>query len=162
MENQTEIINPEPKIGVSAIVFNASGCVLLIKRNKTPALGFWSLPGGRQEPGESLQEACNREVLEETGLCVAVKDVVAVVERRVEEFHYVIIDFIAALFDDDKQPVAQSDVSEACWVAIGDISQYQLVEGLEEIVLRAYKLFNTEPKPGLVDFNCKGTDFILS
>ena len=155
---------PEPKIGVSAVVFNTSGCILLIKRNKAPALGLWSIPGGRHEAGESLQEACRREVFEETGLSVDVQDIVAVVERRIESFHYVVIDFIATLngTDDSIQPVAQSDVSEACWVAINDLSQYQLVEGLEEIVLTTYKLIGAKLITGLVDFNGKGTDFIVS
>ncbi|MCF6250341.1 MAG: NUDIX hydrolase [Methylococcaceae bacterium] len=163
MENQTKKMIPEPKVGVSAVVFNTSGCILLIKRNKAPALGLWSIPGGRHEAGESLQEACKREVFEETGLTVDVQGILAVVERRIESFHYVVIDFIATLIDDiNIQPVAQSDVSEACWVAIEDLSQYQLVEGLEEIVLTTYKLFDAELITGLVDFNGKGTDFIIS
>ncbi len=114
MENQTKKMIPEPKVGVSAVVFNTSGCILLIKRNKAPALGLWSIPGGRHEAGESLQEACKREVFEETGLTVDVQGILAVVERRIESFHYVVIDFIATLIDDiNIQPVAQSDVSEA-------------------------------------------------
>ncbi|MFW5443025.1 MAG: NUDIX hydrolase [Methylococcaceae bacterium] len=152
---------PEPKIGVSAVVFNTSGSILLIKRNKAPALGLWSIPGGRQEPGESLKEACKRETFEETGLRVEVKELIAVVERRVEGFHYVVIDFFAILVGDGIQPIAQSDVSEACWVAIDELSQYQVVEGLEEIILRAYRLYNAESISGLIDVGGNGTDFIL-
>ena len=37
--------------------------------------GQWCLPGGRMEPGESVSECCVREVLEETGLLVAVRAV---------------------------------------------------------------------------------------
>ena len=35
---------------------------------KAPALGLWSLPGGRIEPGEALQEAVLRELFEEVGI----------------------------------------------------------------------------------------------
>ena len=162
MENQTKFYYPEPKIGVSAIVFNMAGYVLMIKRNKEPALGLWSIPGGRQEAGESLKEACRREVFEETGLNIDVKNIIAVVERRVQGFHYVVIDFFARLIDEEnKQPIAQSDVSEACWVAVEKLTQYEIVDGLEEIILRAYRLYNSESIMGLQDLNCKGTDFIL-
>jgi len=42
--------------------------VLLIQRNRKPYFGMWSLPGGRLEPGETPEEAAQREVLEEVGL----------------------------------------------------------------------------------------------
>ncbi|HEY9012262.1 MAG TPA: NUDIX domain-containing protein [Devosia sp.] len=42
--------------------------VLLIQRNRKPYFGMWSLPGGRLEPGETPEQAAQREVMEETGL----------------------------------------------------------------------------------------------
>ncbi len=88
---------PVPTLGVSGIVFNQKNQILLIRRNQPPAMGFWSIPGGKLEAGESLAEACQREIKEETGLITEVKHIVAVVERRVESFHYVIIDYLAQL-----------------------------------------------------------------
>jgi len=46
--------------------------LLLVKETKPSALGRWSLPGGRLEPGETLQEGAAREALEESGLVVDV------------------------------------------------------------------------------------------
>ena len=58
-------------IGCSAAVFDASGQrILLIRRADN---GRWAVPGGYMEAGESLTEACAREVLEETGLHVTVR-----------------------------------------------------------------------------------------
>ncbi|HSJ87691.1 MAG TPA: NUDIX domain-containing protein, partial [Anaerolineales bacterium] len=52
------------RLGTSAILFNHEGKFLLTQRQDN---GQWCLPGGAVEPGESLAEACEREVFEETG-----------------------------------------------------------------------------------------------
>ena len=63
------------RLGVSAIIFNAEGKFLLTKREDN---GQWCLPGGAVESGETVTEACEREVFEETGLNVRVKRLVGV------------------------------------------------------------------------------------
>lgn len=65
---------------VGAIVRDGTGRILVIRRGHEPALGSWSLPGGRVEPGESDQQAVVREVAEETGLDVRVGDLVGCIE----------------------------------------------------------------------------------
>jgi ADP-ribose pyrophosphatase YjhB (NUDIX family) len=150
-----------PAIGVGGLVFNGD-TVLLICRNQAPASGQWSLPGGKLEAGESLIAACAREIREETGISAEVKQIVAVVERRVENFHYVIIDFLADLaLGTDSQPVAASDAGEARWVAVRELAHYDLVEGLEEIIRRAYRYRRGDEVFGLCDIGRHGADFIL-
>jgi 8-oxo-dGTP pyrophosphatase MutT (NUDIX family) len=63
------------RLGCSAAIFDKMGRVLLAKRQDN---GQWCLPSGGVEPGESVAEACEREVLEETGLSVRVKRFVGV------------------------------------------------------------------------------------
>jgi 8-oxo-dGTP pyrophosphatase MutT (NUDIX family) len=63
------------RIGCSAIIFNDEGKFLLTRRTDN---GQWCLPGGAMEPGETVAEACEREVFEETGLSVRVKRLVGV------------------------------------------------------------------------------------
>lgn len=63
-------------VGCSAAVIDASEKkVLLVRRSDS---GRWAVPGGYMEPGESLTEACAREVLEETGIRVRVGQLLAV------------------------------------------------------------------------------------
>jgi len=162
MQNNNTHLLPVPTLGVSGIVFNNQKQILLIQRNQPPAMGFWSIPGGKLEPGESLAEACQREIKEETGLDTEVKNIVAIVERRVEGFHYVIIDYLVQLADEENsQPVAQTDVSEARWVSLEQLFDYDLVSGLAEIILRTYKVYNGDHVAGLYDVDATGSDYIL-
>ena len=63
------------RLGCSAAIFDKQGRVLLTKRQDN---GQWCLPSGGVEPGESVAEACEREVLEETGLSVRAKRFIGV------------------------------------------------------------------------------------
>ncbi len=46
--------------------------ILLIKRDTVPFKGYWALPGGRVDLGETVEQTIVREVKEETGLDIAV------------------------------------------------------------------------------------------
>lgn len=63
------------RLGCSAAIFDEQRRILLTRRADN---GQWCLPGGAVESGESVAEACEREVVEETGLKVRVKRLVGV------------------------------------------------------------------------------------
>ena len=65
----------EIKLGCSAAIFDERGRIFLTRRTDN---GQWCLPGGRMESGESVAEACEREVWEETGLRIRVTRLVGV------------------------------------------------------------------------------------
>jgi 8-oxo-dGTP diphosphatase len=56
----------------TAIMIFSPDKILLIKRATVPFKGYWALPGGRVDPGETVEQTIVREVKEETGLDVAV------------------------------------------------------------------------------------------
>ena len=60
-----------PQLAVSGAIFRDDK-VLLVRRARSPGKGFYSLPGGRVEFGESLHAALHREVDEETGLRIEI------------------------------------------------------------------------------------------
>ncbi|WP_299775550.1 NUDIX hydrolase N-terminal domain-containing protein [uncultured Pseudoteredinibacter sp.] len=80
---QQELGYITPKVGVSASVFDTEGKQLLVKRTDDHT---WCLPCGWAEVGESPQESLRREVLEETGLIVEVKDQIRLGYRMPGEF----------------------------------------------------------------------------
>lgn len=54
--------------------------VLLVKRRRAPSKGFFAFPGGRVEPGETLEQAVRRELMEETGLATGPIQLVEVLD----------------------------------------------------------------------------------
>ena len=92
-----------PMAGVGAIVVGAKG-VLLVKRDKEPGRGLWSLPGGVIEIGETHRDAIKREVLEETGIEIELLDLIGVIgvidviqpdSKGAIEFHGLLIHYLA-------------------------------------------------------------------
>jgi ADP-ribose pyrophosphatase YjhB (NUDIX family) len=67
----------EMRLSVSAVVWRGPGCeeLLLMQRSDN---GHWGLPGGYVEPGESVVEAAQREVYEETGVRIRVGRLIGV------------------------------------------------------------------------------------
>ena len=80
------------KLGASALIIKRPS-IILIKREKPPFLGFWTLPGGHVHYMESIDDAIEREVLEETDLRVKVlpNGVPYINEVHSEVGHYVVV-----------------------------------------------------------------------
>lgn len=98
---------------VGAIVHDRRRRLLLIRRGQEPSLGLWSVPGGRVEPGETVTEAVEREVLEETGLRVRAGREVGRIRIDAAAVVYDVADLACALLDDDAVPVAGDDATDA-------------------------------------------------
>ncbi len=131
-----------PIAGVGAVITNSAGEVLLVRRGKPPRAGQWSIPGGRIEWGETVQQALLREVMEETGLAVRISrliDVVDLVMRDASETvigHYVLIDFAALYVSGELR--AGSDAAEARWVHRDVLDAYSLWDETRRIIESAF------------------------
>lgn len=73
-----------PISGVGVVVLKGDH-VLMIRRGREPRMGQWSIPGGKQELGETWRETAVREVLEETGVDIDVIGIVDVVDAIVRD-----------------------------------------------------------------------------
>ena len=114
-----------PIPGVGAVVLRkAEGRVevLLVRRGTEPMMGSWTLPGGAIELGETVGEACVRELMEETGLSVEpVAEVEAfdIIHRDAAgrvQYHYVIVDMLCRV--SAGEICAGSDASEVVWADV--------------------------------------------
>jgi len=124
----------KPVIAVGAIVVR-DGKLLMVRRRHDPGKGLWSVPGGRLEHGEYITQAVAREVKEETGLDVAVRELLGILEVPGSP-HYVILDHVAS-YDGDADPVPGDDVDDVAWVAFEDIDKRDCTPRLSE-TLRAW------------------------
>jgi 8-oxo-dGTP pyrophosphatase MutT (NUDIX family) len=118
---------------VGAVVFDANGRLLVVRRRHAPAAGQWSLPGGRVEPGESQAAAVEREVLEETGLRVRVGEAVGSVKiPAAGDDVYDVTDFRATVVGDTTAPMAGDDATEVAWVSRPDFEALDTSSGLAQ------------------------------
>jgi ADP-ribose pyrophosphatase YjhB (NUDIX family) len=82
-----------PIVSVEAIIIS-NGATLFLRRNNHPAKGEWWFPGGRIRKGESLLQALQREVKEETGLEITSHKLIDVYSRVFPERHDIAIVFL--------------------------------------------------------------------
>lgn len=132
-------------LGVGALIFDNSNRILLVQRGGEPLRGWWSLPGGVLETGETLAEGVAREVLEETGLIVEPSHMLTVFERIMRdaggrpEYHYVLVDYICRVTGGTECPA--DDCAAIRWVARGELPFVDpLTEGTLGVIEKAYEL----------------------
>lgn len=132
-----------PVAAVGGVVLRGDD-VLLIKRGVPPRAGEWSLPGGRLELGESLEDGVRREVREETGIDVEVGAVVEVFDRVHRDeggrirYHFVIVDFLCRPLGGVLQ--AGDDAVDVRWVPAPDVAGLGVNAHAAAVIDRAFHL----------------------
>lgn len=131
-----------PWLGVGGVAINGCG-VLLVRRGNEPYKGFWSIPGGIVEVGESLADAVQREMREETGLLVEPVEVVHIYESigpqesGVVSFHFVVIDYLCRVISGTL--AARDDVTHAQWFDRSALPE-PITAGAPLVIEKAFQL----------------------
>jgi ADP-ribose pyrophosphatase YjhB (NUDIX family) len=129
-----------PQLAVSAAIFRDDE-ILLVRRARSPAKGFYSFPGGRVEFGETLHAALHREVDEETALRIQIVGLAGwreVVPGTSGGGHYLILSFAAHWISGE--PVLNDELDDFRWLKPDAIGNLQVTGGLPEVIQSAWRL----------------------
>ncbi len=116
-------ITTHPTLTADIALLSTDQRVLLIKRRKWPFADMWALPGGKLNPGESLEETALRELREETGvqgLALTQFRVYSNPERD-PRGHFISTVYVALLDADTINIQAGDDAKEAQWFPLTEL-----------------------------------------
>ncbi len=109
-----------PIIVVAAVIRNSNGQILIARRPNTHPVagGLWEFPGGKIEAGETPEKALRREIKEELGIEIDVKNLIDVVSHVyvVPSLHLHIL-LIGYFADFVRGKIHLNDVAEVEWVS---------------------------------------------
>jgi ADP-ribose pyrophosphatase YjhB (NUDIX family) len=140
MAEASSVPPARPQLAVSGVIFR-DGKILLVRRARSPGRGFYSLPGGRVEFGESLHTALHREVDEETALRIEIVGLAGwreVLPTAPGGGHYLIMSFAARWIANE--PVLNEEHDDFKWLAPEQLSGLKLTGGLPEVIESARRL----------------------
>jgi 8-oxo-dGTP diphosphatase len=129
-----------PQLAVSAAIFRDDR-ILLVRRARSPAKGFYSLPGGRVEFGESLHAALHREVDEETALKIEIVGLAGwreVLPGTGSSGHYLVMSFAARWTSGE--PILNDELDDFRWLTPDALGDLNLTGGLPEVIRSARDL----------------------
>ena len=141
MTNSSKIYPDRPQVAVGAIVFK-NDRVLLVRRGQSPSQGLWAIPGGSVELGESLQEAAEREIFEESSLTIRANEPVFTFDFVEQDdigrirYHYVIVDLMADYIAGEPRP--GDDVTEARWVSSQEMKKLEVSPKTLELLKKRF------------------------
>ena len=141
LKSNTKNYPNQPTLAVGAVVFKDNK-VLLVKRGQSPAKGMWAIPGGSVELGETLKQAAEREILEETGLVIKAGEPIFSFEvirydgRDRVKFHYYIVDLEGEYVHGNIQP--GDDAIKVRWISEEDLNSIEVNPKTRELLNTKY------------------------
>ena len=121
------------RIVVAAAVVEREGLFLLTRRLAgTHLAGTWEFPGGKCEPGESPGACLRREMREELGVEIDVRDTMLVTHHDYPE-RSVELHFFRAAITGEPRPLLGQDMR---WIARADLESLDFPEADAELIRR--------------------------
>lgn len=132
------------------ILFNNNGEVLIDNRKEElldDANGKWEVPGGKIEFGETPEQAVERELFEETGYKVKVKELIPYTKVSMWQYlnykqHTVIFFYICELLNDEHSNMKDGKINEYKLVKSSELNNYNFLSGNKEAIEAAMKNYN--------------------
>lgn len=126
----------QARVGVSVILINNKSQVLIGKRKGSHGSGFYSIPGGHLEFGETYEECCDRELMEEIGVNFGKYKKVGFSEDFFEdEKHYITLYFVVKNIDENVE--IKNMEPTKCegweWVYVSDLPNKMFCDSYNQI-----------------------------
>ncbi len=122
---------PHKVIGV-AVIWNEQGKILIDKRRPQGLHGgFWEFPGGKIEPGETMEACIEREIMEELGIVIAVGASLMTIEHDYTNFTVTLCVHNCRYLSGEPQTL---ECDEIRWVTLEEIDQFTFPKANEQII----------------------------
>lgn len=122
---------PHKIIGV-AVIWNDQQQILIDRRRQQGVMGgLWEFPGGKIEPGETVEECIKREIYEELGIAIAVKDHLITINHTYTHLRVTLTVHHCRLLEGTPQPL---ECDEVRWVNLDELEQFAFPEANTEII----------------------------
>ncbi|MEK0178397.1 MAG: 8-oxo-dGTP diphosphatase MutT [Oscillatoriales cyanobacterium] len=122
---------PHKVIGV-AVIWNEQGKILIDKRRPLGLHGgFWEFPGGKIEPGETMEACIEREIMEELGIVIAVGARLMTIEHDYTNFTVTLCVHNCRYLSGEPQTL---ECDEIRWVTLEEIDQFTFPKVNEQII----------------------------
>ncbi|MGB3199706.1 MAG: A/G-specific adenine glycosylase, partial [Nodosilinea sp.] len=128
---------PHKQIGV-AVIWNDQQQILIDRRKQSGLLGgLWEFPGGKIEPGETIEACIAREILEELGIEIAVGDRLCTITHAYSHFKVTLNVHHCTHLSGEPQPI---ECDEVRWVGLDAIEEFPFPKANIHIInaLRAF------------------------
>jgi len=146
---------PHPSVTADVVVFDSDceSCrILLIRRGGHPCIGQWALPGGFVDPGETVEEAAQRELAEETGIEVGFLKQLYTFSKPGRDPRTWVITVAHVAFVDStsrQQVQAGDDALDAQWFKVSAVEQdgcidLRLFYGAETLTAKLQRIPDSE------------------
>ena len=123
-----------------AVVLVQGDCVLLIRHQKKDAT-YWLLPGGGLDYGESISECAAREILEETGLVIEVRNMLYLSEAIAPDKsrHILNITVLGRVVGGTLAKADEAILAELAWVPLEDLGKVTLYPAIADHLLASWQ-----------------------
>jgi len=125
-----------PLLTVDAIIVMPENKLVLIKRKNPPYQGQYALPGGFVNIGETTEDACKREALEETNVNVKIVKLIGVYSdpKRDPRGHTVSIAYLCKPVSKKEKPKAQDDAANLELIPLKEVESLDLAFDHKKII----------------------------
>lgn len=118
-------------IGV-AVIWNQQGEILIDRRKNEGLLGgFWEFPGGKIEAGETVEDCIIREIQEELGINIVVRNHLITVDHVYDHFSVTLNVYHCDYISGEPRPI---ECAEVIWVDKQDLVNYRFPDGNLHII----------------------------